>query len=568
MQQKGYSWPKSPEPISPTSWTYLTASPSLATTSSASRGNDFIFGRGGHDIIQGGAGADKINGGDGSDHSDYTDSPTGVEVSLVVGAGAKGTAQGDKLKSIENLKGSSHADILVGDDGDNIFIGNDGDDTLKGGGGNDTIWGEEGDDLLQGGAGADNLSGTDTLNQVPDSDTVSYVGSNAAVAVSLLADTANGGHAEGDNLSFIENLTGSSHDDQLHGDDNPNVLEGMNGADILKGFGGHDELNGGNHDDKLLGYNGNDVLVGGNGNDTLNGHAGKDTMEGGLGNDTIYVDNARDVVKEISGQGTDTIKTTIDWTLVNGLSVETLRTANEAGTNAIKLTGNEIANTLIGNAGANTLDGRGEADTMRGVGGNDIYYVDNGDDAIIEVVGKGSDTVRASLSYQLDVGQEVEGLTAVNLLSTSPQTLIGNEFTQTIIGNAGLSVLRGFDGDDLLQGMAGNDKLTGDAGKDKFLFNTTLDAVNNVDTIVDMTSGEDIIRLDDAFFAGIGAAGVLNADAFHTGAAAADAEDRIVYNSATGQLLFDSNGSAAGGVTQFANLSTGLALSNTDFAVV
>ena len=103
---------------------------------------------------------------------------------------------------------------------------------------------------------------------------------------------------------------------------------------------------------------------------------------------------------------------------------------------------------------------------------------------------------------------------------------------------------------------------------DKFLFNTALNAATNVDTITDMTAGVDIIRLDDAFFAGIGAVGVLNADAFHIGAAAADAEDRIVYNSATGELFFDANGSAAGGSTLFANLATGLALSNTDFHVV
>ncbi len=129
-------------------------------------------------------------------------------------------------------------------------------------------------------------------------------------------------------------------------------------------------------------------------------------------------------------------------------------------------------------------------------------------------------------------------------------------------------MLQGLGGDDYLQGRAGNDTLIGGAGNDKFLFNTALNAATNVDTILDMTAGVDLIRLDDAFFAGIGPVGVLNADAFHTGAAAADAEDRIVYNSATGQLFFDSNGNAAGGVTHFANLATGLALSNTDFHVV
>jgi len=86
--------------------------------------------------------------------------------------------------------------------------------------------------------------------------------------------------------------------------------------------------------------------------------------------------------------------------------------------------------------------------------------------------------------------------------------------------------------------------------------------------MTDMTAGADIIRLDDTHFAGIGPLGVLNADAFHIGAEAADAEDRVVYNSATGQLFFDANGSGAGGLTLFANLSTGLALNNTEFAVV
>ena len=146
--------------------------------------------------------------------------------------------------------------------------------------------------------------------------------------------------------------------------------------------------------------------------------------------------------------------------------------------------------------------------------------------------------------------------------------LNGNDFTQVIVGNAAVNVLRGFDGGDQLQGMAGNDTLVGGDGNDKFLFNTALNAATNVDTITDMTAGIDIIRLDDAHFVGIGAVGVLNADAFHIGAAAADAEDRIVYNSATGQLFFDSNGNAAGGSTLFANLIPGLALSNTDFNVV
>ena len=77
----------------------------------------------------------------------------------------------------------------------------------------------------------------------------------------------------------------------------------------------------------------------------------------------------------------------------------------------------------------------------------------------------------------------------------------------------------------------------------------------------------DTIRLENAIFTGL-AAGTLNADAFHIGAAAADAEDRIIYNSATGALYFDSNGNAAGGMVQFAKLTAGLSLTNADFVVV
>ena len=57
-------------------------------------------------------------------------------------------------------------------------------------------------------------------------------------------------------------------------------------------------------------------------------------------------------------------------------------------------------------------------------------------------------------------------------------------------------------------------------------------------------------------------------DAFKIGTAAADADDRIIYNSTSGALFFDSNGNAAGGSTLFARLSKGLALTSSDFLVV
>ena len=62
--------------------------------------------------------------------------------------------------------------------------------------------------------------------------------------------------------------------------------------------------------------------------------------------------------------------------------------------------------------------------------------------------------------------------------------------------------------------------------------------------------------------------GTLAATAFRIGSAAADADDRIIYNNTTGALRFDSDGTGANAAIQFATLATGLALNNNDFVVV
>ncbi|MCV3244136.1 calcium-binding protein, partial [Mesorhizobium sp. ZC-5] len=98
-------------------------------------------------------------------------------------------------------------------------------------------------------------------------------------------------------------------------------------------------------------------------------------------------------------------------------------------------------------------------------------------------------------------------------------------------------------------------------------FNTALNAAANVDAIFDFSVPADTIMLENTIFSTL-AAGVLAASAFHIGAAAADALDRIIYNAATGALSYDSDGTGAAAATQFATLSTGLAMTNADFFVV
>lgn len=117
-----------------------------------------------------------------------------------------------------------------------------------------------------------------------------------------------------------------------------------------------------------------------------------------------------------------------------------------------------------------------------------------------------------------------------------------------------------------MTGGAGNDRLNGGAGTDSFLFDTTLDG-SNVDTGIDFEAGVDRFLLEDEVFTGL-SSGALPVGAFHVGPAAADADDRIIYDSGTGALPFDPDGNGAGGAVQFATLSPAPALSAGDFIVI
>jgi Ca2+-binding RTX toxin-like protein len=239
-------------------------------------GNDHVHGNEGDDTIIGGAGSDYIEGDAGNDTASYVDSGASVTVSLLPDqtyCGFGGTAQFDILISIENLIGSTHNDLLIGDNGANVLSGNDGEDTLKGGGGADTLNGEWGNDVLKGGGGADTLHGGVGY------DTASYADSPEGVVVLLGSNAAGGGYAEGDHFVSVECVTGSGFADTLWGQDGTNTLTGLGGSDTLKGFGGVDALYGGDNADYLYGMGGDDTLYGGGGADTF---FWSDTAETGL----------------------------------------------------------------------------------------------------------------------------------------------------------------------------------------------------------------------------------------------------------------------------------------------
>ena len=195
---------------------------------------------------------------------------------------------------------------------------------------------------------------------------------------------------------------------------------------------GFQNVVGGAGNDTIIGDGNANVLTGGAGNDTLDGGVGADTMIGGIGNDTYIVDNAGDVVTEALNEGTDTVQSSISYTL--GANVENLTLTGSGNING---TGNGAANVITGNGGNNTLDGGAGADTMIGGIGNDTYVVDDAGDVVTELLNEGTDTVRSTVNYALTAN--VENLILVAAAGSIAGT--GNALANTITGNEGDNVL-------------------------------------------------------------------------------------------------------------------------------
>ncbi len=267
---------------------------------------------------------------------------------------------------IENARGGSGDDMLIGNQVSNELRGNAGDDTLDGGSGADLLYGNLGDDTFLGGFGADYMNGGSGQGDIADysSSTVSLnVGTNNAAANT-------GGDAAGDTLVGIEIIKGGSNDDSIVGNTVRNTLYGNNGDDILNASSNNDTIWGGVGDDTLFGSRGADVLNGGVDTDTAaysnsdgrvvvdldagtaigSGHGFGDTLIdienvfGSRFNDFIYGDNGGNVLNGFNG--------------VDRLFVR------------------DGDDTLIGGGGADLINGGADNDTLSGSGGIDRFFFD------------------------------------------------------------------------------------------------------------------------------------------------------------------------------------------------
>jgi serralysin len=186
-------------------------------------------------------------------------------------------------------------------------------------------------------------------------------------------------------------------------------------------------------------------------------------------------------------------------------------------------------------------------------------------DQVVEASGGGSDSVSSGITHTL--AAEVEALT---LTGSSAINGAGNALNNALTGNTGNNSLSGGNGNDTLTGGAGNDTLTGGAGLDAFRFSSALNGSSNVDRVADFNAVNDRLELDNSVFTKLTTPDALSASNFRASSTgnAADSNDFVLYDTDSGELFYDADGSGAGAKVAVATLSGQPALTSADIFVI
>jgi Ca2+-binding RTX toxin-like protein len=296
-------------------------------------------------------------------------------------------------------------------------------------------------------------------------------------------------HGEDYSLSATISATGTiTNDDPFTGTTNADTLIGTTGADTLIGLTGNDtytvnnagdivteSLNAGTDlvqasifytlpdnvenltltgttnvngagnslNNVLTGNSGNNTLTGNAGNDNLNGGDGIDILIGGLGNDVYVVDTTTDTITENANEGTDTVQSSVTYTLENNLENLTL-----TGAAAINGTGNTGNNTITGNSGNNTLNGGAGRDTLTGGTGSDTFVFQFGQSPVsgadrITDFAIGTDKIDLFTSLGVAMNASTALTRAANSTATTLTNVVNSVFTDAngaLTGNQALGV--------------------------------------------------------------------------------------------------------------------------------
>ncbi|PTQ90623.1 calcium-binding protein [Agitococcus lubricus] len=379
----------------------------------------------------------------------------GISVNLTTGYTSVGS---NNLHAFENVTGTRLDDILVGNDRDNILNGGKGRDTMVGGAGNDTYYIDHlEDEVIE---QATELEFTTGRYVDGGNDTVSFA--NYQTDIGLHINLMTGYYVGYSNLEHIENLTGTTANDELIGNDKNNILNGGRGAD---------------------------------------------TMAGGLGNDTYYIDHTGDLVLEqitvvdsVTGEFVEAGNDTVSFANYQPLTYEGIRVDLTTGYSSLgvsdlraieNLTGTNKNDELIGNRKDNILNGGQGSDTLSGGLGNDTYYIDSFSDFITEqafaidevtgaVVDAGNDTVSFANYKLIGRGVRVDLVAGYSSIGSGDFINIEN-----VTGTAADDHLRGNDKNNVLNGGRGVDTMFGGLGNDTYYIDNINDQITDVEDYID-----------------------------------------------------------------------------------
>jgi len=479
---------------------------SLADTLVANSGNDTLIAGAGPATLVGGAGNDT-----------FVVNSTGDVISKAANTGNNTEISSVPVTlaaNLQNLTGSgTNAIILTGNSGNNVITANGSNDTLVAGSGNDTlVSGLTGIDSLVGGAGNDTFVVNNIGDVISEAANSGNNTEDASVSVTLANNVQNLTGIGTGNLYLTGNslahnvITANNGNDTLFSGSGVDTLIGGAGNDMfvvtnaasviveapnngsnlektsvsvtlaanvqnLTGFaGGNLTLTGNNLANVITANNANDVLIAG---------TGLATLVGGSGTDVFVVDNSSDVITEAATNTASIVQSKVSYVLPANL-----QTLTGIGTNAITLTGNNLADTLTANSANDTLvAGNGSTtlvagttgtDSLVGGTGNDTFVVNNTADIINEATANTASIVQSNVSYVMPANLQ----TLVGIGSNAI-TLTGNSLADLIVANGNNDTLVAGSGNDtLVSGIVGTDSLVGGAGNDTFIVNNIGDVIS------------------------------------------------------------------------------------------